>query len=708
MSSKGRKSQSQELKAAYHKVERSVAPFQYIGVKNFLPLFFQLHSEYKSTYRWHEFKPNSGEVVVVRKPPQPKLDDFLTFSRKKKHPDQAYRSHEFFDASLAPPFPTRGQLATTSDQADGRARSSRRMGPGASSASSTMAQRRARSEGPVSRRVRSTRDDGLRPTHRVPTSMAAKSVMSVPSACIPGQARRQLSSSKTSTAADQMDPLQMTNSMPAPGSAMENDLRKKTVEDARRPQLSESVSMGQIQSGASGMAEKHVISIPDGTNDRSISTARPGSARPRSPTKRIVPSSRPSTAASSASTLPVNGQSPAPEPPDETGSSGSLAHRPPSAGKLSGPGGSVPEVGRSAPDITRRPFSRSSSARTGPSRDHSRPPSAIENHMDYFREPVVKSPPEPTRVKSPEGSVRSPDPINWTVPLDTGKTFSVTQKSARHSPLSDHSSHFDSVSGTAINLGSGAGSLSSWSGKNESHHSGLHHHRNHQPKMSSLAKEARDLQPGHTKDSTMTKPALPSSAQSSRDDIDENSNSADMEKIQPAAIRDLPASDPMMTSVYQPGSTLNEADDEGSPHDNDPRLNGNGTVEKHEEEEAKEKDSRKDQPKGPPSTTKAVPGTSLRCLEDPSFAFDASPKVIPPPEPVAPAQPSPRKPAYRVLEDPMMMSMYDHSTSAEASKANPNPAGARAHEVLEGARETFDKFWGAPPQAQTKEGFDPK
>ena len=48
--------------------------------------------------------------------------------------------------------------------------------------------------------------------------------------------------------------------------------------------------------------------------------------------------------------------------------------------------------------------------------------------MDYFREPVVKSPPEPTRVKSPtEIMVRSPDPINWTVPLDTGKTFSVTQ-----------------------------------------------------------------------------------------------------------------------------------------------------------------------------------------------------------------------------------------------------------------------------------------
>ena len=61
-------------------------------------------------------------------------------------------------------------------------------------------------------------------------------------------------------------------------------------------------------------------------------------------------------------------------------------------------------------------------------RDTSRPPSAIENHIDYFREPVVKSPPEPTRVKSPEQLLmRSPDPINWTVPLDTGKTFQVTQ-----------------------------------------------------------------------------------------------------------------------------------------------------------------------------------------------------------------------------------------------------------------------------------------
>ena len=84
---------------------------------------------------------------------------------------------------------------------------------------------------------------------------------------------------------------------------------------------------------------------------------------------------------------------------------------------------------KSGSDYQRRPFSRSSSKGGvgAASTTSSRPPSAFENHIDYFREPVVKSPPEPTRVKSPEAVVRSPDPINWTVPLDTGKTFSVTQ-----------------------------------------------------------------------------------------------------------------------------------------------------------------------------------------------------------------------------------------------------------------------------------------
>lgn len=54
---------------------------------------------------------------------------------------------------------------------------------------------------------------------------------------------------------------------------------------------------------------------------------------------------------------------------------------------------------------------------------------APEIHQPEIIEQIVKSPPEPTRVKSPEQIVimRSPDPVFWTVPLDTGKTFTVTQ-----------------------------------------------------------------------------------------------------------------------------------------------------------------------------------------------------------------------------------------------------------------------------------------
>ena len=51
--------------------------------------------------------------------------------------------------------------------------------------------------------------------------------------------------------------------------------------------------------------------------------------------------------------------------------------------------------------------------------------------------------------------------------------------SARNSPMSDHSSHFDSVSGTAINLG-----LHSVNEKGSLHY----------PKVSALAREAKELQ----------------------------------------------------------------------------------------------------------------------------------------------------------------------------------------------------------------------
>ncbi|CAH2243965.1 jg1994 [Pararge aegeria aegeria] len=68
---------------------------------------------------------------------------------------------------------------------------------------------------------------------------------------------------------------------------------------------------------------------------------------------------------------------------------------------------------------------------------------------DHFFDdsPIVKSPPEPTRVKSPEQlNMRSPDPVNWTVPLDTGKTFTVTQNVKSDESIKRPSSDFKSAS----------------------------------------------------------------------------------------------------------------------------------------------------------------------------------------------------------------------------------------------------------------------
>ncbi len=107
------------------------------------------------------------------------------------------------------------------------------------------------------------------------------------------------------------------------------------------------------------------------------------------------------------------------------------------------------------------------------------------------------------------------------------------------------------------------------------------------------------------------------------------------------------------------------------------------------------------------------PSADLKCLDEPSFEFEAAPQ--PPPQPPAVKKPSyrvledpfeemnnskPKVPNYRVLEDPMTTGIYDASTSSEANAnaaATASPAmlsnRPMASEVLEGARERFDKFW---------------
>ena len=75
--------------------------------------------------------------------------------------------------------------------------------------------------------------------------------------------------------------------------------------------------------------------------------------------------------------------------------------------------------------------------------------------------------------------------------------------------------------------------------------------------------------------------------------------------------------------------------------------------------------------------TKVVPGTTLKCLEDPSFEFE--PKQAPPKKPSYRVledptmddmanPPAAKKPTYKVLEDPMLTSVYEPSTSHQASK----------------------------------------
>ncbi|KAF0307187.1 hypothetical protein FJT64_021433 [Amphibalanus amphitrite] len=69
-------------------------------------------------------------------------------------------------------------------------------------------------------------------------------------------------------------------------------------------------------------------------------------------------------------------------------------------------------------------------------------------------EEVVRSVPEPTRVKSPEGMapIKSPEPVNWTVPLDTGKTFTVTQNvmGGHGSPMSSRADSLRSPTEDAV------------------------------------------------------------------------------------------------------------------------------------------------------------------------------------------------------------------------------------------------------------------
>jgi len=791
----------------------------------------KLHSEYRSTYRWHEYTPKQNQVV--RTAPQPVSGsgiDGSEFSRKKKHPNVAYRSHELFDMTAPRGAMEGGQDGVRVPRPVARQNAS--------------LQRRSQSEGPITRNPlfqseyrlqfaptagRQKKEEGIKGTQEIGQAQEPKlNVSFPPPAPSSGWNRRQnslrareMSDAREPKKSVSMGQIQATGN--APASAAETKVGRKngdingnmdSVEVPSGGQTPRSVSpatkikehkseyknrfrpfsqyeyigdgkffntstsppneidnptakfplkhrnertqhlsgepwyqevielrkqandykcrgwgtdlvpphMSQIYNQQMNLHEQAArreslsalalaISTPRSMNKdekekenlrKSSSPMKPRSSRPRtappkgfkkttSRSESARPSPTPAKESSKSDAAAkdvkeskhtgrsVSAGSPGRLPSTEQAQGGWKVHlasdtsRPHSAKRQRPNSEAKDRVGE-----TKKGISRNSSKAT--SRDTSRPPSAIENHIDYFREPVVKSPPEPTRVKSPEQLLmRSPDPINWTVPLDTGKTFQVTQSvrdsdSARNSPMSDHSSHFDSVSGTAINLG-----MHSVNEKGSLHY----------PKVSALAREAKELQ-GKTSQK--------------KDD-----------KVEKATVSEGNAEIPAAPQEETPNCTAIESESSGYVTASSATAKVNGTTEPStngEEKEQKDKNDNKTAPIKPNEMGKQA--TNLKCLEDPTFSFDepkpSSVSAKPPVDTTAnpsdskPAESGPpKKPSYRVLEDPELdmpkpkgspyKVLEDPMTASFYEPAKAEGTKGRPEEVADGARQQFDKFF---------------
>jgi len=694
----------------------------------------KLHSEYRSTYRWHEYTPKQNQVV--RTAPQPVSGsgiDGSEFSRKKKHPNVAYRSHELFDmtaprgamdggqdgvrvtrepklnVSFPPPAPSSGwnrrqNSLRAREMSDSREpKKSVSMGqiqatgnPPASAAEAKVGRKNQdingnmdsvevpsggqtpRSVSPATKikEHKSEYKNRFRPFSQYEyigdgkffnTSNSPPNEIDNPTAKFPLKHRNERTQHLSGEpwyqevielrkqANDYKCRGWGTDLVPPHMSQIYNQQMNLHEQAARRESLS-ALALAISTPRSMNKDEKEKENLR-----KSSSPMKPRSSRPRTaPLKGFKKTTSRSESAR-----------PSPTPAKESSKSDPAAK-------------DVKESKHSdseAKDRVGEPkkgISRNSSKAT--SRDTSRPPSAIENHIDYFREPVVKSPPEPTRVKSPEQLLmRSPDPINWTVPLDTGKTFQVTQSvrdsdSARNSPMSDHSSHFDSVSGTAINLG-----MHSVNEKGSLHY----------PKVSALAREAKELQ-GKTSQK--------------KDD-----------KAEKATVSEGNAEIPAAPQDETPNCTAIESESSGYVTASSATARVNGTTEPStngEEKEQKDKNDNKTAPTKPNETGKQT--TNLKCLEDPTFSFDepkpssvsskptvdttANPSDSKPAESGPPKKPSyrvledpeldmpkPKGSPYKVLEDPMTASFYEPA-KAEGTKGRPE-------EVADGARQQFDKFF---------------
>ena len=290
----------------------------------------------------------------------------------------------------------------------------------------------------------------------------------------------------------------------------------------------------------------------------------------------------------------------------------------------------------------------SSVASTPPSQTHP-PVSATAASPWIDDEPVVKSPPEPTRVKSPEQMImRSPEPVNWTVPLDTGKTFTVTQN-VREEPLT-------------------------------------------RP---------------HSEAKTWTPSSFPSAPQSAPPELAAQHKSL---HSQHSGYKS-PESESVSIGSF---TGLNGHKDMDSERDSPlpTRAQGTSTPTQGEKEASIADEDAKDEAKPDPSI-KPVAGTNLRCLEDPGFDYDRKKEpsqATTTATMTTPSSSAAAQPGYRILEaeSPQggsaggaagMGGVVSSSGGGyhvlEAPAVVPGTAQrSAASEVLEKARNRFDKFWG--------------
>ena len=164
-----------------------------------------------------------------------------------------------------------------------------------------------------------------------------------------------------------------------------------------------------------------------------------------------------------------------------------------------------------------------------------------------------------------------------------------------------------------------------------------------------------------------------------------------------------------------PNCTAIESESSGYVTASSATAKVNGTTEPStngEEKEQKDKNDNKTAPIKPNEMGKQT--TNLKCLEDPTFSFDepkpSSVSAKPPVDTTAnpsdskPAESGPpKKPSYRVLEDPELdmpkpkgspyKVLEDPMTASFYEPAKAEGTKGRPEEVADGARQQFDKFF---------------